>query len=216
MKTFTLEQSNLVKDFIELYGLSEEQISFDGETIEPIFDFEALCVLREKLTRFQSVDTSKTLFNQETNEAECVCTIITQNNLPVSVSDFAQIGEMMPDGKRIENSMQAKRVARARAMRSGIRAAGVNLLKAHKSYVESCDILDFKPVDPRIAKRKEVHVLAKELGLIKDEDKSEYQKFIAETYDGRTSSNDLEEKELQRLIVTFRAMRRLQNVSLAA
>lgn len=211
----TEHQQRLTNEFTETYGLSANQISFDGEKEEPIFDFEALCILREKLTKFHSVDTSRTSFNQETNEAEAICSIMNQNGHLITVSDFAQLWELMPDGTKIENSMQAKRVARARAMRSGIRQAGVNILKAHQNYLESGEVLNFRPVDPRIAKTKECHVLAEKLGLTvkTDEgiDKSEYQKFIAETYDGRTSSKDLDDLELQRLIITFRAMLRLNN-----
>lgn len=213
-KKYTPEQLQLAREFVDGYGISLEQISFEAEKLEPIFDFEALCLLREKLTRFHSVDTTRSNFNAETNEAEVICSIINESGRIITCSDFAQIGELMPDGSKVETSMQAKRLARARAMRSAIRQAGVNLLKAHKNYLESGEVLDFRPVDPRISKTKELHVLAEQLGFIVKTndgiDKTEYQKFIAETYDGRTSSKDLDDIELQRLIITFRAMRRLQ------
>jgi hypothetical protein len=214
-KKLTLNQLELQKQFVETYGLSPEQISFEGEKPEPIFDFEALSLLREKLTNFETVDVSQVTFKSDDNSAEAVCDIITDQQRRIVVSDFAQIGELMPDGSRIETAMQAKRVARARAMRSGIRAAGVNLLRAHQLYLEGKP-LNTEPVDPRINRIKEIHVIAGEIGFIVGSDKTDYQNHIAEMFDGRTSAADLDDIELQKLVVSLRAIRRVQQVALAA
>lgn len=209
----TLQQEDLAKEFINAYALSPEQISFEGEKPEPIFDFEALCVLREKLTDFQSVDTSNISFYEAEKEAQCVCEIVTAEGRKISIVDFAVINEPMPDGTKIETPIQAKRVARARAMRTGIRAAGVNIVKAHQEFVRTGKKLTSEPVDLKTKQTQEIHILAAELGLINGSDKSEYEKFLAETFEGRTSSSDLDDIERQRLLVIFRAMRRLNNAS---
>jgi len=214
-KKLTLDQKELSKQFFDTYGLSPEQISFDGEKLEPIFDFEALSVLREKLTNFKSVDVSQVTFNLEDNSAEAICAIFTNSDRTITVSDFAQIGELMPDGNKIESVTQAKRVARARAMRTGIRAAGVNLLKAHQLYLEGKP-LDFEPVDPRANRIKEAHAIASEIGFIRGNDKSAYQNHISELFDGRTSSKELDDIELQKFIVSLRALRRVQQAAIAA
>lgn len=212
-KQLTFAQDELKQELMETYGLSPEQISFDGENIDSILDFEALCALREKLTNFKSVDVSCVTANDAGTEAEAICVVVTAENRTVTVSDFAQYGELMPDGSQIQNSMSLKRLARARAMRSGIRAAGVNLMKAHKHYLETGDTLDFQPIDPRVNAYKELHAVAAKIGLITGADKSEYQKFIGETFDGRQSAKDLDDLELQRLLVTFRAMARVQTAA---
>lgn len=211
----TTEQAELQNQFVATYGLSPEQISFEGEKLEPIFDFEALSLLREKLTSFESVDVSQVSFHPDDQSAEAVCDIFTDQQRRIVVSDFAQIGELMPDGKNIETAMQAKRVARARAMRSGIRAAGVNLLKAHQLYLEGKP-LNFEPVDPRLNRIKEIHKLAGDIGFIVAGDKSDYQKHIAEMFDGRTTCRDLDDIELQKLVVSLRAIRRVQQAAFAA
>jgi hypothetical protein len=211
----TKEQLELQNQFVTTYGLSPEQISFEGEKLEPIFDFEALSLLREKLTNFESIDVSQVSFNADDNSAEAVCDIFTDQQRRIVVSDFAQIGELMPDGGRIESPMQAKRVARARAMRSGIRAAGVNLLRAHQLYLEGKP-LSFEPVDPRANRVKEIHALAGDIGFIVRGDKTDYQKHIAEMFDGRTSTEELDDIELQKLAVSLRAMRRVQQAAFAA
>jgi hypothetical protein len=207
----TLEQNRntLVQEFVTTYGISEKQISFEFNSAEPIFDFDAICLLRERLTNFQAVDVSRVSFNEAEQSAEAICTITQANGRPITISDFAQMGEIMPDGTTIQNSIQAKRVARARAMRSGIRAAGVDLLKAHKNYLENGDFLDFTPIDPRANRVKEIHALAEELGLIVGKDKEAYQEYIGEKFDGRTSTNDLDDLELQKLATDLRALKRL-------
>lgn len=212
-KKLTLEQSELVREFASHYGLLEEQIGFDGEKPDPIFDFDAICLLREKLTDFKAVDASAVEYDEQKKEAQAVCVILLQNGNTVTVSDFAELGEPMPDGSLIQNSIKAKRVARARAMRTGIRACGVNLLQAHRAFVETGKIPQSAPVDPRISKIKEVHLLAGKLDLIVGTEKEEYQRFLAQLFDGRVSCNDLDDIELQRLLISLRAMNRLRKIN---
>ncbi|MBS1793383.1 MAG: hypothetical protein JSS81_05990 [Acidobacteria bacterium] len=206
----TTDQNKLVAEFVTNYGLSEEQIIFDGTGLEPIFDFEALSVLRERLTDFQSVDVSDVVWNPADNSAQAKCTIITAAGRQVVVSDFAEIGESLPDNSKVESSLGAKRLARARAMRSGIRAAGVNLLKAHRRFLETGRIGEAEPVDPRLNKIREIHALAGEIGFIKGTDRTAYESHLAEMFEGRTSSRDLSDFELQRFVVSLRAIRRAQ------
>lgn len=206
-KKTTIAQEELINELVQTYGLDPEQIGFDGESLEPILDFEALCVLRERLTNFKCVDVSRVSFDQEAGEATATCIIANAEGREITVSDFAQIGEAMPDGSKVSTSIQAKRLARARAMRSGIRAAGVNLMKAHKYFIEHGNTLDFQPIDVRETMRKELHALAGEIGFINGSDRSKYEKHIAELFDGRTSSSDLNDIERGQLRVSLRAIR---------
>ncbi len=215
-KKTTIAQDELVNELVDTYNLSPEQIGFDGEKLDPILDFDALCVMREKLTNFKSVDVSRITADQDTRSVEAVCVIVTANDRTISVSDFAQHNEIMPDGERVTETIQLKRLARARAMRSGIRAAGVNLMKAHKHFIETGDTLDVQPINPRLNIYAENHAIAAEIGFIVGTDKSEYEKHIAQMFDGRTSSKDLNDIELGQLRISLRAIRRVQTAALAA
>lgn len=215
-KNTTIAQDELVAELVKYYNLTPDQIGFDGEKLEPIFDFDALCTLREKLTDFKCVDVSRVSFNLETKEATATCIIVNAKGQEITVSDFAQFNESLFDGSTIQNSIQAKRIARARAMRSGIRAAGVNLMQAHRHYLETGETLDVSPINPRLNIYAENHKIAAEIGFIVGGDKTEYEKHIAQMFDGRTSSKDLNDIELGQLRISLRAIRRVRQATLTA
>ena len=64
--------------------------------------------------------------------------------------------------------------------------------------------------DPRKPVYEEIHVLAGNLGLITAGDKENYRAFLSESYEGRTSAKDLDDAELQRLLISLRAMNRVR------
>lgn len=214
-KKLSPEQTSIRAEFVAHYHLEAAQISFDGDSAQPIFDYEALCALSLVLTDFQDI----TVGEPEIDEAGYVlakCSVVLKDGRTRSIYDSAFIGETLPDGKKIETRRLAEQVARARAMRTGIRTAGVNLLRAHRQFVIDGMIGELETVNPLVNLRKEIHALAIELGLIKGKDKAAYQFFIAEQFDGRDSSSDLDETELRRLAITLRAMRRVNRAAAAA
>lgn len=214
MKTLTTEQKQIQDEFVSTYGFDPEQVAFEGNKVEPIFDFEALCLLRERLTDFTEVRITRGDFADPV--ASAVCEITTSQNRKIVVCDFAQVGEVLHDGNAISGPLDALRVARARAMRTGIRAAGVNLLKAHRYLIDTGTAPTYSPVDPRTPRVREIHVLANECGLITADGRDQYEDMIAGMFDGRTSSRDLDDLELHRLVVSLRAIRRVQLAQIAA
>ena len=206
-KRYTKQQLELVEELCKTHGLSPEQISFEGTELSPIFDYEANSLLSLRLSDIASLDCSFIL--RAGGRSPCQCRVELPDGRERTVSDSAEIGESMYDGSTIESVRQADSLARARAARLGIRSVGVNLYNAHKRFKLTGQLaVAHTDESPRAAALRELHVLAAEVGLISGSDRSRYEAFLAESFDGRTTSTDLNDLDFHRLISQLRARAR--------
>lgn len=222
-KILTADQQQLVKEFVVTYGLDESQISFEGDDVNPILDYDALSVLRVKLTNFRDVKVGEPIHSVAENSVSVSCVITLADGRNVDVAEKVYAGDLMPDGSTIETRRQMETFARARAMRFAIRSAGVNLVRAHREFLKTGEIATGNPVDPRYPQYQEINAIAYKLGLKKKsvggeqfEDRSEYEKVLAENFDGRTSAKELDDVELKRFALLLRTLQRLQNAKTQA
>ena len=209
-KILTAEQTAIVAEYVEMHNLDASQISFEGKEIKPIFDYEAVCALSLKLTDIQDIscEISERDFEYRVVSAKCVVTL--PDGRTRTSEDSAAIGDVIGDGKTIETMRLAENVAQARAVRRGIRSVGINLANAHTNFKLNLSISKGSTdYDPRQTQYNEIHLYAEKAGFIVGKDKSEYQMFIAEQFDGRASAKDLNDLELQRLLVAMRSFARL-------
>jgi hypothetical protein len=208
-KLYTKQQLDIISDLCQTHGLQPDQISFEGEDLNPIFDYEANSLLSLKLTDIKTLDCAQISRDRIEGRSTCHCIVELQDGRTRVVSDSAAITDRMHDGTAISTVRQADSVARARASRLGIRSVGINLYNAHKRFKETGQIANGHLLgDPRAAALRELHVLATELDLIVDGDRTAYEQFIAESFDGKTSSKDLNDLDFQRLLNQLRAMAR--------
>ena len=202
------EQARIVREICDLHGLEENQISFEGAELTPIFDYEAVCSLSLKLTDIHSIDCW--ISDHGTTDDEMVaakCKVTVPDGRSRTCEANAQLLEKLPDGGIIETLQMAQAVARARAVRLGIRSVGVNLYNAHRKFAETGEIaLGHTRHDPRLPVYSEIHVLGAKLDLIVDADKTAYRIFIDAMFPGKTSARDLNDIELHQLLVALRAM----------
>lgn len=207
-RKLTPEQARIVKEMCDLHGLDETQISFDGTELTPIFDYEAVCSLSLKLTDIPSIDCW--ISDHGSAEDEMVtakCKVTVPDGRSRTCEANAQLLEKLPDGGIVETFQMAQAVARARAVRLGIRSVGVNLYNAHRKFVETGEIaLGHTRHDPRLPAYNEIHVLAEKCDLIVDADRRNYEAFISEMFPGKTSAADLDDLQLRQLLVSLRAM----------
>jgi hypothetical protein len=208
MKNFTQAQQEIADQFVAVYDIFADQIAFDGDSTEPILDYEALCRVSHVLTDFDLVDTSDIVFDSQSETARCTGSVILKDQRVIKLSEFASIGEPLPNGSSVKLVDEARRVARSRAYRSLIRAAGVDLMKAHKQLLTTGEVAASEPIDPRANQYKEIGVLKRELGLEVNGDDSEFRRFLGDAFDGKTSAKELDDIEIRRFIHTMRAMRR--------
>lgn len=213
----TGEQQRLVDAFVENYNIEPSQISFEKDKIEPILDFEALSVVVTSLAEFKSLDASEVVYDQNEGEAKAFCAIVLPNDRTIRMSNYAILGEPLPDGTTIDSRRQCESIARARAVRTAIRAAGFNILRAHREFLHGdLRTLSVVTADPRENLRKEVQALAHEVGLKSGKERADWEEYLGANFGGRTSSSDLSDDEMCRLAVSLRAVKRVQTARLNA
>lgn len=208
-KTYTKAQLSILKEYGDLYGLDASQISFDGADTNPIFDHNAVSVLSLRLTDIQDISPTEILDDGRT------VSVFGSTRLPDGRSrgsiGSCQVGEVLANGQTVENPQVALGVATSRCFRQGIRNVGINLHAAHQHFKKTGEVAPgHTNSEPRNPNYAELHMLAAELDLIVDGDKTKYTEYLAENYDGRTSAKDLNDVELQRLLIQFRSLARLK------
>jgi hypothetical protein len=210
-RTLTHEQHEITAELTGMHGLDPSQISFEGNDLTPIFDFEAVCLLSLKLTDIREIVCEITSRDFDSQIVTARCSVRLPDGRTRVCEDSARMHEPIGDGSTIDSLRMADNVAQARAVRRGIRSVGINLWHAHKKFKDSGRVaMGHTRHDPRKPLYEEIHVLAVNLGLIVAGDKEGYKSFLAETYDGRTSARDLDDAELQRFLISLRAMNRMK------
>lgn len=213
-KTLTAEQQIIVQQFIETHNLDASQISFEGNDTTPIFDYEAVNALSLRLTDIKNIECEIWTRDFEGGIFTARCIVTLPDGRSRTCYDSASVNEQIASGTVINTTRLAENVAQARAVRRGVRSVGINLFRAHQEFVKNGG----KPVsahtnnDPRQPHYVEIHQLAGNVGLIVNSDKTEYQRYIAENFEGCTSAKDLNDMDLHRLLVQLRAWNRLQKI----
>lgn len=214
-KILTRDQHDIVGELVQVHGLDPKQISFEGDDATPIFDFEAVCLLSLKLTDIKNIACEITNRDFDSQIVTARCTVELPDGRTRVCEDSARLHEQIGDGGVIDNLRMADNVAQARAVRRGIRSVGINLWNAHKKFKDSGVVeTGHTRHDPRKPIYEEIHVLAENLGLIVNGNKENYKAFIAESYDGRTSAKELEDEDLNRFLISLRALNRVQRATL--
>lgn len=223
MDKLTEKQQQIVNEFVQHHGLEPDQISFEGAETTPILDYEAISALSLKLTDITDIDVSIVERAGEIITARCIVTL--PDGRTRRVEETAYAAEKLPNGGVIDSQRLCEQVALSRATRRGIRAVGINLYNAHKKFMETGEIVaGHTKHDPRYSDYLEIHVLAYKLGLKKKvtvdgkmvEDRAEYERTLAEQFDGRISAKDLNDMEIMRWKLFLRTISRLSNAQSVA
>src|SRR5262245_31442610 len=106
----TLKQAELAQEFILAYDLTAEQISFDGENIEPTFDFEALSTLALRLANFTDIQVTLYDVNTQTGYVSCQCSVELPGGARRSFFGVSFIGETLPSGETINDQITASNI----------------------------------------------------------------------------------------------------------
>jgi hypothetical protein len=212
-KVKTLEQEEIVREFTTAYDIDPSQISFDSERPEPIFDFEALNLLATLLGNFPSIVTDLGDVNEAMGLVTSSCEIRMSDGRTRVVFGAAVVGEEMPDSKLIESIPQALSLAQARALRKALRAVGWDAFRAHRQQGENTLALNL-PADLVKTEIAEIHILAKEVGLItRDGDKTNYYKMMGIWFPEVKTSKQLDEVQRAQMIATLRALKKSKAIT---
>jgi len=218
-RTYSREQRAIQKEFCDAYGFHPEQVAFDSNSLDPIFDYDALCVLSVKLCDLPDVEVTLRTVNHGTGIATSAGTAVLNNGNRRSVFGAAMVNEVMPDGEKIPDLSQAISISRARALRSILRAVGFDPVAAHRSFQRTGNVVELQlPTKlPRDKERAEIHMLATGLGLVKRVpggiDRSAYEQSIALFFNGKTSSKDLSDLEHTQFLTMLRAFTKARAIA---
>jgi hypothetical protein len=219
-RTLTKAQLTLQQEFIDAYGFKPEQIGFDGDSPEPIFDFDALSLLSMKLCDLPHVETDFGTVERLHGLATARGIVTLPNGNVRKIFASASVGELMPDGEPIRDVNQAIQVARARAFRTILRAVGFDPVAAHRVFEESAgtQMLELAPVDPRLKQLAEIHLHAQAQNLIVVGgdgfvNRKVYEQKLAMICGGKTSCRDLDDRERAIWLQTLRAWSRAKNIT---
>jgi len=205
-------QRDLASDFCEAYNLRPDQIGFDGASLDPIFDFDALSVLANVLTDIPGIRVDLKEFNDAKQMAVSYCIVTLHGGRTRELFGVCVIGEVLHDLTKVDTMRKAIDVSRSRALRVGLRAVGFDPVKAHEQRKQGnvVDLLGEAAAlrDRRIA---EIHVIAGPLGLnyiTKKNDRTEYERLLATYFQGRCSSKDLNDQEVSEWLGILRGFAR--------
>lgn len=220
LRTYSKEQRAIQKEFCDAYGFTPEQVGFDGPSVDPIFDFDALAMLSIKLCDLPHVETDLGTVDRLLGLATARGIVTLPNSNTRKIFASAMIGELMPDGEPIKDINQAILVARARAFRNILRAVGFDPVAAHKVFKESngTQQLALAPVDPRLKQLAEIHLHAQALDLIVVSgdgfvNRTRYEQKMAMVCGGKTSCRDLTEEERAIWLNALRAWTKAANIT---
>lgn len=189
-------QADLVAELCTTYGIDPDDVVFFDDTLNPLFGYEASCILLNRLTD---------VVDRELEPVTSVSTDAVSRRCRLAFPDggssfigVANVAEADKDGKPL-SPIQIEWLADSRAIRGAIRAKGINLLKLHYER-RGLKLADAAAASkPAFARQlAEVHVLGQEAGLIKGGsvvDRSLWYSALDLRY-GVSSSKDLNEEQL--------------------
>ncbi len=217
-RTYSKEQRAIQKEFCDTYKFKPEQIGFDGNSLEPIFDYDALAVLSIKLCNLPVISVDFGTLDRLNGLATSRGIIELPSGASRKTFGSAMVGEQMPNGERIDDIHQAVTVSRARALRHVLRSVGFDPLIAHRAFVKTGAMLELTPVDPYLKQLAEIHLHAQSLDLISVSgdgfvNKVAYQQKMAGYFNGKTSARELTEEQRSQWLQILRAWTKANNVA---
>jgi hypothetical protein len=216
-RRYSREQHSIQKEFCDAYQLEPEQVGFNGDSLDPIFDFDALSVLSARLCDLPHVAVDFGDIQHAIGLATSTGYAQLTNGNTRKIFGTAQVGEVMHDGKPIADIHQAVKVSRARAMRTIHRMVGFDALRAHREFKRTGRVVPMQPrsaEDQRTAELAEIHIMAKALSLIVGSNRKPYENFLT-TFFGKTSAAELSDQQRAEWLAVLRAWRRAQAITIS-
>lgn len=219
-RRYSRDQHLIQKEFCDAYQLQPEQVGFNGDSLDPIFDFDALSVLSARLCDLPHLAVDFGDIQHAIGLATSTGYAQLTNGNTRKIFGTAQVGEVMNDGKPIADIHQAVKVSRARAMRTIHRMVGFDPLRAHREFKRTGSVVELQPRSERqqrTAELGEIHMLAQGLGLIvKDGGRvldAEYRKLISQLFEDKTSARDLSDQQRAEWLSILRAWARARAIA---
>jgi hypothetical protein len=209
----TAEQQSLADEFLVEYGIEANQITFTDDQLNPIFDFDALFFLANRLGDFWDISIEAGDVDHERGYCTSHCCIMLGDSRTRKMFGSAFVGETMPGQRTVQTIGEALVISRARALRGALRAVGFDPVRAHLQRDRAPETPPETSGDPRLAMERQAHLLGEKLGYIirpagAPADKTEWREFMGMLFHGKTSMSELTDDEQSQWVSTLRAMER--------
>lgn len=201
-KILNADQSALVAELSMTYGIDPEEIIFFDNDSNPFLTYEANSVLCNHLTSLVhiGVEPVPSAFQ---DSVSVKCSIIFKNGNERSAVGVANISEKI--NERDISQQQAINLASSRALRSVLRASGIDLIKLHHHSVKGGDLLDFQGKSNFNSLLGQAHRLGNEAELIIGDDKTAWYRLLKNRY-GVQRSNELTEDQLADFVAVLKTL----------
>lgn len=200
-----MNPQELVQELIEQYGLEPSNIAVKSNG-DITLDLEGLQIMTSQLCTELIMDELVVRpFHEDQKYFYCESHLTLASGLTVKRTGTAMIGEPLGESDSIQTIQQALSIASGRAYRLGLRAIGFDPIRAHKLKAHGLSLLVESEDERKRNLTKQIHALATDLELICGTDRSRYIQTLAAMYDGRTTTNDLDETERQQFLTFLRA-----------
>lgn len=199
-KILTAEQSALVAELTETYGIEPEEILFFENDKKPFLFYAATCALCNKLMKLQDIDISPAMSVSEDSFA-LKCSLIFPDGSARRAAGIVNLNETI-DGKQMTEP-QIFQLASARAIRNALKTANVDLISLH--YESKGEVLNFKPKSNFASLIAQAHQLGKEALLIDGDNKRAWYLQIAKRYNAN-HSNELSEDQLSDFVAFLKTL----------
>jgi hypothetical protein len=201
-KILNAEQSALVAELTQVYGIEPEEIIFFTGDLKPFFLYEATCVLCNQLTDLHDINIEP-MESYLPDSLSLRCTLTLANGDTRSAVGVVNIHEKIDGAKMSEQ--QVYQLASSRAIRNALRTAGIDLIKLHQLAKSSEQAVNFKVKSTKAALIAQAHLLGKEAFLIIGDEKRPWQHQLRVRY-GVEHSNELSEELLADFVAYLRTL----------
>jgi hypothetical protein len=214
-RSWSLKQEARAREFVAAYGISYEDIIFFDDTDTPFFLFEALAQIINALADFTSLSVTKPDLDEGKGIVTCEAEITSEHSRLFKSFGAAIIGEPLP-GQAVADLSKALDLARARALRSALRLAGFDVVRAHEQSKQQGAQNEAPRPSPEAEQRNrelaEIHIIAEEANLIVGDDKTAYYKQLSVFFPHVSTAGDLNAKERTQFIAILRAIKAAREV----
>lgn len=207
-KILSREQSALVSELVDFYGIEPEDVTFFPDDPKPFLSYEATCAVANQLTDIRDIDI-KPVEPAFADSLSLKCTLTLADGKTRSAVGVVNLDERIGDNPM--SSQQIYQTASSRAIRNALRTAGLDLIKLHEQLKNGGAVNAAAGSEgSRESLIRQVHALGQEAGLILSysdgvRDKTGWRAFLQRRY-GLGSTQHFSEELLADLAAVLRTI----------
>jgi hypothetical protein len=206
------EQTKLVVELTQDYGIKPEDIIFFTDSPEPFFSYEANCYLLNQLTDVVGIELQP-VPSIAGDSISSRCELTFPGGKTRSGIGVANLAETL-DGATMSEE-QTRWLSESRAIRTAVRTAGIDFVKLHRE-VRQGEQQSGTVKSTRATLLAQAHKLGRDMGFIFDEDgktnKSLWRRLITNRY-SVDSCEDLSDEYLADFVAFLNSMRPIRKAA---